>query len=495
MRLEREIDVNALKFRGIRIWPRLRSLLVFAYLEQVLKPQTGELKRYSTARALRRLVERDTSGALDYSHHIRHLERLGKWHAGRPLAFLGHSPRAIEIGGKRWNLIFDPLLNLFPEDKRPVRVVLTEQDTSPKPAAGSEDLQIGFAAIHRLLGDLETMHDLVLPPPHPVRGVEGYAAFAETVPEGIREAFSEPTLVKDLRYIERAALAFRILLETWRPPVVFFTGQKRINMALTLAARQLGIPTVDIQHGAAAFSPANVKWHSWTRIPDEGYELLPDYFWVWGEAAAELISRHANPRCPYHKPLVGGHPGLLADLPDVISPELRRRAQSAAKTVAVTLGLARMDGLPEPLVQAMAAAPKDWLWLLRVHPQDWKDPDAVAKVEARLQAAGISNIAVREPTEAPLEQVLPLAERHVTPYSSSAVEASAFGIPTVFVDPLAKNALGYLLEREGYAYADTADAIGAALSAPMKAPESMVATDRAAAQAILAALARGERPA
>jgi len=496
LRLEADIDVNAITFRGIKVWPRLRSMLSYAETEIILQQAGANLNRHDTAYAIRKLAGPDAAVTETMQTALRQFGAVAARCVGRPLAFLGAAPRRTEISGKPWNPIFDPLINLLPSGSAPIPVTLTDDPAVTNGAArNSGRVVLNLRPLEVFLTFMDPLYDLAIPPPEEPRRLTGYDTIAAALPPKLRDAFDEPKLVKDMRRILQTATIFRALLEAWRPPFVLLSGQKRRNMSLTLAARQLGIPTVDIQHGAAAFSPANVKWHSWTRVPDDGYALLPDYFWVWGEAAAELIARHGNPNCPYHKPIVGGHPGLLAQLPSTISPELRERAEAAAETVVVTLGLSRLDGLPEPLVAAMSRAPADWLWLLRVHPQDWHDPGETARIEARLQAAGVSNVAVREPTEALLEHVLPLARRHVTPYSSSALEASALGIPTIFVHPLAKRAHGHLLGQPGYAYAETAEDIAAALVADAPKPRSMVVRDRERAGQLLRALADGRPPA
>ncbi len=491
MHLERSGIVNALKFQGVCIWPRLRALLLAADTTQIIREglaTPAKLRRSGLTALTRLLEERDDRHAARTA--LDHICAVAEQHRRQPIMFIGDRPRLTTIGGTAWNLLFDPLIQLVGPKARYVKLT-----TEPGIGVEAGAVSIKLDALADFLGDLDPAHSALDPVPQTGNRIEGLQAVHDALPDTLCQRFTEESLVKDMRAIERHALVLVAMLEHWRPPVVFFSGQNRANLALTWAARRLGIPTVDIQHGAAAFSPANIKWHTWTCIPDQGYDLLPDYFWVWGPAAAALISRTANPNCPYHRPLVGGHPNLMANLPDVIPPELRARCAAADKTVAVTLGLARLHGLPDPLVQAMAQAPREWLWLIRVHPQDWNDPDAMAQVEARLQAATVSNVAVRVPTQAPLEQVLPLADRHVTPYSSSAVEASAFGIPTVFVHPLAKCVFGYLLKEPGYAYAETADAIGAALAADGPKPHSMVSTAGKRAQALLKALAFGERPA
>jgi hypothetical protein len=54
------------------------------------------------------------------------------------------------------------------------------------------------------------------------------------------------------------------------------------------ACNELGIPTVDIQHGG--IGPGHFSYDSWSQVPASGYSLLPRFFWSWDVNSAERKS-------------------------------------------------------------------------------------------------------------------------------------------------------------------------------------------------------------
>jgi hypothetical protein len=490
--LERDIDVNSLKFRGFRIWPRIRTLLLFSYAFGFAGRVS--FKRYKTLTTLSGLSSLDQSRITQGLESAKELDRIAKINAGRPLAFLGTTRRQARSGETLVDLLFDPLIDLVP-DLRIAKLAIGKAEGDPaatkgKSAAVVFDPDLVLAA----LAQFEPAHEVFLAPDQNPRSIVNFEVLRRALPDEIAADFTETMLVKDATAIHRASIVFRIYLERAEPPFVLLSGQKRVNLAMTLAARQLGIPTVDIQHGAAALSPNNIKWHSWTSIPDEGYELLPDYFWVWGHQAAKLIDQSRNPRCGLHRPLVGGHPTLMSALPSSLSEDYRNRAAAAEKVILITLGHIKHGGLPPALIEAMSTAPGGWRWLLRAHPLDWASAEARKMVNSHLRSAGVQNCEITETSSAFLHHVLEHVDWHVTPYSSCAVEAASFGVPTIYIDPLASTLYDYLLEQPGYYFATRADEIVRIVKTDSVAPAPFVEKSPDRARAILHDLASPRSP-
>lgn len=99
------------------------------------------------------------------------------------------------------------------------------------------------------------------------------------------------------------------LLQCYNPKIVFFVGFD-YHYALICAAKQLGIETVDLQHGVqAGWSPV---YNHWQAVPQQGYSLLPKTFWVWGKYDADKIrdTFGSDPDVCGVRSLVGGFPWL-----------------------------------------------------------------------------------------------------------------------------------------------------------------------------------------
>ena len=72
---------------------------------------------------------------------------------------------------------------------------------------------------------------------------------------------------------------YKQILIKLKPKAVFFMGFE-FHLALSAAARDLGIRSVDVQHGLQTGWGPLYKW--WEEIPPTGYNTLPTDFLVWG---------------------------------------------------------------------------------------------------------------------------------------------------------------------------------------------------------------------
>jgi hypothetical protein len=91
-----------------------------------------------------------------------------------------------------------------------------------------------------------------------------------------------------------------------QPELVFIvTYYNYIGMSLNLACHRLGIHTIDIQHGVQG--NYHVAYGRWYKVPSDGYQLLPYYFWVWSQDEKDVINRWSSSINKKHIPIVGGN--------------------------------------------------------------------------------------------------------------------------------------------------------------------------------------------
>lgn len=183
-------------------------------------------------------------------------------------------------------------------------------------------------------------------------------------------------LVNRLQRYRRKYAYFREVIDILRPRAVFFssfTGWK----PLTWACRQLGVPTVDIQHGGQG--PYHYLTTHFTQVPEEGYAMLPDYFWCWSKANCDFIAPWFPGRARRHIALVGGNRNVAKWLREGMLG-LRPRV------VLVTLGYAVQNILPDAVVEA-ARRTLEWSWLFRLHPLH-QESGVVAAVQRAAGSGG-----------------------------------------------------------------------------------------------------------
>jgi hypothetical protein len=254
-------------------------------------------------------------------------------------------------------------------------------------------------------------------------------------------------------YVDAFTAMYRRMLRRIAPRavlVVCYYGAER--MAMLRAARQLGIPSADIQHGAASTHWAYAKW---TRLPPDGYDTLPSFFWCWDDATVAAVDQWSTRHRAVHRSVHGGNPFLdqwkTGDAAFVREHDDRMRALVAphARKEQVLL-TGNGHETPEQIrsIASLVAATGDRMnWWIRMHPCGL----TMAPIyEKALEEAGAKSWILREPTEAPLYGLLRFMDFHVTETSSTMIEAAQMGVPSVFATPRDAGAFAGLV-REGWA--------------------------------------------
>jgi len=246
----------------------------------------------------------------------------------------------------------------------------------------------------------------------------------------------------------------------------------RLPMAATLAAWRLGVTRVDLQHGTQ--DAGHFAYSGWSAGPDEGYELVPDCFWTWGRAYADALMANNPAWRQSCRALVGGN--LWVNKWRCAEDEPIRRQHQAARdlsagherTVLVTLQVG-ID-LLDPLCAGISGSPQDWLWLIRFHPRS--SSEERAQTRRRLESTRHPGLEFTNANKLALYALFRFADAQVTGYSTSALEALAFGTPSVIVHPSGHTAFREQIESGVMFYAETPDMVSAALRRAFQVPDA-----------------------
>lgn len=196
-------------------------------------------------------------------------------------------------------------------------------------------------------------------------------------------------------------------------------------MGIIAAAQERGIKTIDLQHGKQGKLQA--MYSGW-RIPDYGYQLMPNVFWCWGKPSAEHILARSPDRNT-HLPIVGGYPWL-----DYYRRHISSAASSARegtrKFVLVTIQPRQGDNVepvPDFLLEFLREKPEGMYFVFRCHPNDRNGPTYCRR---RLYEFP-HDIYDIDDGRSNLFDMMISSSHHITAYSSCCYEASAFGVPTL----------------------------------------------------------------
>ena len=221
-------------------------------------------------------------------------------------------------------------------------------------------------------------------------------------------------------------------------------------MALVSVARKNGATVVDVAHGKQGKNHA--MYCHWGKLPDEGYDQLPDYFWVWGEESADNINRTKDSES--HAAVPVGN--LLALFYDQIpqSGELINLSRDT-KTTKILVSLQHDASLPDFVWQSIEKL-KNCYWIIRAHPVT-----PAAKMEQLGNQIGecgkFEMMDLDLAKELPLYSLLKTVDLHVTRWSSVCYEALTFKVPTIFVDAIADSIYSDYIAKKHFFNADNAN--------------------------------------
>lgn len=244
-------------------------------------------------------------------------------------------------------------------------------------------------------------------------------------------------ICKNVVYIRRLAHYYKNILSRLNARLgmaIYYYGSQ--GMAFNLACEELGIPSVDIQHGVQG--EMHRAYGRWLSVPRHGYELLPEYFWCWSNSEAGIIQEWSDKNEGPHQAIAGGNlwlnewkkgdNQLLKNYIEKISPATGDPIQ-----VLVTLQPDRY--LPDFLVEAIKQSSSGIKWWVRLHPRMLSEREHVRN---KLESEGMNNVSLDEATNLPLHALLSVADIHVTEWSSTVLEAKSFGVKSIILHEIGK---------------------------------------------------------
>jgi len=509
LKLEDRLDVNRYKAEGIHLWPLMRWELARGIKQVQFDDEFSDTVdtvrslgftggREERVEVMRRAREVEREQYPEAEHQRQ--EQIARLKALGPCDFAVFAKVEMyyqKIGDKFYAPIIDPVYENLAR-RGPAHVIGLEPIDI---ACVNEPCRLSIDPYMRLTSKMR------LEPPPP--GMEEQVREINAVLEEIAPDFSldfEHLAGRFNRY-RRRVWFFRDVLETLMPRAVFcssFVGWA----PLIWAAREAGIPAVDIQHGGQ--SPYHYHTTQWTKLPPEGYELMPDFFWVWGEAIRSYITPWLPGAANRHIAVVGGHryvakwksAGAEASIDDPRAAALFERMDKAEKVILVTLGYSVEEIVPKGLYDAIKSTP-DWLWLLRLHPIN-RGQRALDEMKTKFVDAKIENVEYESSTLLPLHPIMARVDCHVTPFSTTGREAMVFTVPTLVIHPIGGTYFKDEIAAGTFGYAEDGDDIvawvndeanGAGASGP--AGEPFIEVDDARAEAaidLILAASRRQQP-
>lgn len=438
--VERDFPVARWRIHGVQLWPIIRSRLSWADFDEAVGAG------WARGGSLRRIVRRARAALGSTGCMFSDLTRRPVLRSPTDAVIVTDGVATTTIGPFAYDVMADPLAGLIVEAGATVQTWYTTYACSAQRRTAGVLLQWRLDAAQ--LG-IVTYRDR----DGQSAALEGYGDFLRIV-QAARlppQAVAREQMARLAARVSVMAKCFDRWLQATSPRLVFVNCYYSLEgAALVLACRRRGIVSVDVQHGVQG--ERHVAYGRWANVPSAGYELLPERFWCWSEREVRAIRSWAEGRTNRHSAFVGGNPWMQMwqeeQQPFVAAADKAVRAllHPERRTILVTLQWGMTDRtFLAPLLELIAAADKSWTWWLRLHPVM---RSRRGHIKAMLDARGLQDALLDEPSDLALPALLKYADVHLTYSSSTVLDAAAMGVPSVVTSSAAIGSFADLI-RDG----------------------------------------------
>jgi hypothetical protein len=414
VRLEQKSDINEHRVGAIQLWPLLRHVL---WVELLRASPANEQSRPTRDRWL---VSRARSAAAVLYNNVTEIFPRDQRKLLDETRLFVSRPGYLQYMGES-NLYFDRIID-------PLFFIARNR----------------YLVAKMYIGSLPEDRRLLLPgfPLRP-RSVGHSTKIEHSVGLWVRDAANQVGLCEE-SLLARFHIVLRDFERWYRTGQTLFASMPQLKrlylacwyfpdmMGLTAAAKEVGVEVIDVQHGKQGKYQGMYSW--WTRIPEDGYKMMPDRFWCWGRPSCQDILR-ASPNRIIHRPFVGGFP-WIDWYRTFINPSVA--GSVSEKTILFTLQGPQgksQEPIPDFIVKFLQNKRfADWRIRFRNHP-NFKE--GLGYCQKRLAPVDPSRFTIADQKRNLYDEFLEVTH-HITGYSSCCYEAESFGVPTLLFGEEAK---------------------------------------------------------
>jgi hypothetical protein len=274
------------------------------------------------------------------------------------------------------------------------------------------------------------------PGPHAGKIRFGVEAANRTLAEfGLRHRMDADALFRDIGIVLSARNSAREWLALIQPAMVFVQNFSNTEkMGVIAAARELGIPCVDLMHGMQ--DGGNIYHDHPSPSAGQTY-LFPDSLWVWGGVTQRSLDLAGKrPGAAWKHAATSGYAWRSACQTWIRDPRaetLARLVPKDRRTVLYCHDASLHDDafdsyLPSSVLSAIRASADDLFWLIRIHPRSYH---LRSEISAYLNSLGLTNFDLTLSTECYLYDVFEICACVVVKYSVAGLEAASCGLPVI----------------------------------------------------------------
>ena len=409
--IEHECDVNLITIDGLKAWPLIRSII----WSEFTKSQKKEKSKFSNGFSFlqgatylldvfNKLIKRQKIN----SNNNRINRAADTW-------FIGHARHRVKIDGLQnsFDRIMDPLVHLS-----------REKSVSQSFTLGISKLQKFYFQSERIQTKRNVQKVNLL-------GLEQSGLFKYFNRQNIATSKMETLIQIGAEQYSRSYVTGRELLSL-APNVkqIFISVWYSVNaMGLIAAAHGNGIKVIEVQHAGEMHG----MYTRWDCIPENGYELLPDVFWCWGEVSSVRVKNGIGHPSQCNS-VVGGYPWhefrtlLIAESKNSSRLGLQKKEHEIVILFSLqSLSFDIQQRVPEFVLNFLKMSNPGVSINFRRHPNDPKDKSELDRLR---KSDSKTHFQISDSSD-DLISAIQRANFHITAFSSVAFECLVLGVPTL----------------------------------------------------------------
>ncbi len=419
---EREFPVNEWQIQGIDIWPIVRiKLYIFLLNLGADKPKLNSAHSLTNRKpsTVERLIK--VPGSMINSLAV--LYQFYKKLEPKKIIFFGsHFHRTLD-NGVYFNRFFDPMVH---EHQLQDEVYMIEfekvlkENYNQKAIVGLHKYLDQYKYVKKFMGKFRSPEEVGI-------SLNKYQVFFDAVTRDFPDAGKLNITAKGLKrwaYKLNSSKGFFInFYKRTRPEKIIFLSYYGYDdmAAAILAAHELGIKTIDFQHGPQ--TNVHMAYSSWTKHPVKPYNIMPLEYWTWDQKSKENIEEWAQ-KTEFIQAKEVGHPYLAYFKKKILYKDIGEKIFFSLQT----FNLKEM--FPAAILGLMKTS--ELKWILRMHPRsnytkkDLKFFLIKNKVDNYIYE-------IENALDTPLPKSLAGAKLHITNFSGCVIEAGMLNIPSLLI--------------------------------------------------------------
>jgi len=424
-RIELNYPVHEWEINHVRIWPLLRKELFLRLVASIDKVKNPSPNPYERPGFLSRTLEIVKSSIVVLQFRLRRNQH-------KSAIFCGAGHFRSTMNGAQYNKFFDPMMDHLEQNGRSSLMVEFSARSRGSNYYRPDRIFFlnDFLPFFRLASKMRR-RKMVSHLPR----FEDFSMELSSIQilKPCINRFSKASLERNLIGLKPFEMAFSLILKVCKPEFAFgLSYYNKEILGLNLAAKVRDTITVDMQHGSQG--PLHFAYTDWKRLPLNGYELLPDYFWCWDKDSAQTLLSWV--KRSEHEVIIGGNPWI--QLVNRLSSDFIFPNSMILYTMQPMGAL-----LDQYIIEAIKLTSKRYSWWLRLHPRQIHQ---MGELQHLLEIEKIENVNFSEASNLPLPSLLQSCILHISKFSGSIEESVIMGTPTLILHQIGVQTFSHYLE-------------------------------------------------